>query len=182
MIKKIIIAITIFIVIITICATVFVNYRNKTKFGTRSEFKTVVLSRPTDSKMVIFETDEAIIGFGLNEFREELEKNKGGNNATRGYEALISFIENKAKETDEINISGAIKLLDEQGWNRADYQLASLLEEGKCSVFDKSANVYVDKIKMEKYTYLSARSFYGGRNFIFFNSDKIFFEILDMIS
>jgi len=180
MFKKIIIAVGILVIILIIGGVVFIKYE-KGKFHTenRSDIKVVNLSQPLDSKTIVFETERVVISFGLNDFETNLRQWIKKHPNINSDQELLSFIEEQSKSKDKIEISNATRELQ----SRIEYRVADLLKTGKYTLYDKSKNVYLNKIKVETYGYTCGPLCgSGGRKYILPDDNTVFFQVMDWIS
>lgn len=144
-----------------------------------SVIKIIKLSKPSDSRMVVYETTDFIVSFGFNDFESNLKAFIKKHNIYNDKE-LLFFIKKEGKKKNQININNVPK---EWVKERAKWRVADLLQTGKLTLFDKKKNIYIKEIKVEEHGYSwGALSGQGGRRYIIFDSDYIFFEVIDWIS
>ncbi len=180
MFKKVIIAISVLGIVFIIGRAIFIRYE-KERFRTenRSDIKVVNLSKPLDSKMVVFETERVVISFGLNDFETNLRQWVKKHPHINSDQELLSFIEDESKSKDKIEISDATNELR----SRIEYRVADLLETGKYTLYDKSKGVYLNKIKVETYSYTCGPLCgSGGRKYILPDDNTVFFQVMDWVS
>jgi hypothetical protein len=182
MFKKIIIAVGI-LGIVSIIGGVFLVKYEKERFQpkSRSDIKVVNLSKPSDSKTVVFETGLVAISFGLNDFETNLRQWIKKHPHIKSDQELLSFIEDESESKDKIEIE--ISNVTDELRSRIEYRVADLLETGKYTLYDKSKNVYLNKIKVETYSYICGPLCgSGGRKYILPDDNTVFFQVMDWIS
>ena len=174
MFKKIIIAVGI-LGIISIIGGVLLVKHEKERFQpkSRSDIKVVKLSQPKDSKTVVFETGRVVISFGLNDFETSLRRWVKKHPHIKSDQELLLFIEEQSESKDKIEVSDTPRELQ----SRIEYRIADLLETGKYTLYDKSKNVYLNKIKVETYSYICGPLCgSGGRKYILPDDNTVFFK------
>lgn len=178
MVKKIILAVIIFVGFLIIGSVVFIHYqRNK---SCPSETKTVQLSQPSDLKTIILETKNVIATFGLSDIKSRLTQSLKENPDWKADSNFLAFIEEQAKKNNKINVS------DYHGGfletPAGDHLTAGLLDEGKIILFNKDTNTFVNKIKIVTYgDKHSGLCHSGGRTYYLPDGDVIFFAVMDWI-
>jgi len=172
-ITKILAFIVILIIIHTIAFYfIFINNQN-TLFYEQYDYRTleiIKLTQPADSVKVVYETEDFIFSFGLNDFVSYLNTstNESESECINKSQELISSIMKEAQINDTIIINETTFRFGYSSCgknffkNFDEVERFSLLDTGIFSLFYKENNTYIDKIIYEEGSYYYDILWAGG--------------------
>lgn len=146
--------------------------------NSKKHVKTTQLKLDDETKKVTYSARRVTIIVELNVFTSYLESFIGEHGIYDDKE-LLQYVKESSKDNNTLNLSKLSRNLR----SRAEYALAHLMQEGKCSIYNDVTNLYVKQIIVEVYGGSCGPSCgSGGRNFILPDENFIFFQTQDWIS
>jgi hypothetical protein len=173
--------------IIVICCLAFTECGSKNKETVLSaqypvdkgDTVVVELQEITDTRVVVYETEQVSIVLGYSHFMENLQAFIDQNDVSDDI-LLSEKVLTMASVADSVNIAefeAESRLIE-----RFHYRLADMLEKGAAAVYPKESDVPAKSILVEHFVFMAHKTAgRGGRRF--YLSDHTFFlEVLDWIS
>lgn len=174
-------------VIIVICFLAFAECGSKNKETVlsaqypvgKSDTVVVDLQEIMDTRVVVYETEQARIVLGYSHFMENLQAFIDQNNVSDDI-LLSERVRTMASAADSVNI--AELEAESRLIKRFHYRLADMLEKGAAAVNPKGSGVPAKSILVEHFEFIVHKTAgRGGRRF-YLPDRTLFLEVLDWIS
>lgn len=173
--------------IIVICCLAFTGCGSKDKETVlsaqypvdKSDTVVVELQKITDTRMVVYETEQVRIVLGYSHFMENLQAFIDEYNVSNDI-LLSEKIRTMASAVDSANIAE----FEQEGKliERFKYRLADMLENGAAAIYQKESGMREKSILVEHFEFMAHKTAgRGGRRF-YLPDRTLFLEVLDWIS